>query len=99
MPKTGSDEGPAVVLPTGIHPRANPAESATLRPRKTDARNGVTGAHALPGWWSRPGAGRLPQAARRKDCPRSERPRETGGYADVGTTVWKVGERVGVKKP
>lgn len=99
LPKTGQDKGPAAVFPTGVHPRINPAESTTLRPRKTDARNGVTGAHALPSGWSRPGAGSRPQAARREDRPRSECPRETGGYADVGTMVWTVEERVGVKKP
>ena len=48
LPKKGQDKGPAAVFPTGVHPRINPAESTTLRPRKTDARNGVTDAHALP---------------------------------------------------
>lgn len=99
LPKKGQDKGPAAVFPTGVHPRTNPAESMTLRPRKTDVRNGVTGAGALPDGWSRPGAGSRPQAARRKDCPRSKCPREIGGYADVGTMVWKVEERVGVDKP
>jgi hypothetical protein len=99
LPKKGQDKGPEAVFPTGVHPPTNPAESTTLRPRKTDVRNGVTDAHALPGGWSRPGAGSRPQVARRKDCPRSECPRQTGGYADVGTMVWEVEERVGVDKP
>ncbi len=63
-PKREGSKGPAIVVSTGIHPQINPAESTTLRPRKTDARNGVTGAHALP----RPKWLLREQAVSRKRC-------------------------------
>jgi hypothetical protein len=85
---------------TGIHPRTNPAGSTILRSRKTDARNGVTDARALPrvrGRAQEQAVGRKPRVegiARDANAPGT-----AGGYADAGTTVRKIGERVGVNRP
>jgi hypothetical protein len=101
LPKKGEDKGPAAVFPTGIHPRYKPGgECDPTVSRKTDARNGVTGVQALP-------ANRMvirEQAVGRKPCVgriarEANAPGKAAGYADAGTTVWKVEERVGVNKP
>lgn len=90
LPKMGQDMGPAAVLPTGIHPRPNPAESAALRSRKTDVRNGITAAHALSGEWStqeqevnrKRRDGRIARKANALEKVR--------GHADAGTMAWPV---------
>jgi len=81
-------------------PITNPAESTTLRSRKTDARNGVTGVQALPAnrmvkvreqaVSRKPRVGRIVREANARG--------KAAGYADAGTAVWNVEERVGVNK-
>lgn len=92
-PKRKGYKGLAIVVSTSIHPQINPADSTTLRPRKTDARNGITGALALP----RPKWSVQEQAVSRKPCvgriaQEANASGKAGGYADVGTMVWKVEE-------
>jgi hypothetical protein len=92
LPKTGRDEGLAALFPTSVHPHSNPAESAALRSRKTDARNGLTG--AFTPFWTVVEAQKQAVSRKRRVGRIAREANASGkarGYADVGTTVWKVG--------
>jgi hypothetical protein len=99
LPKMGKGKGPTAVFPIGIHPRYKPGGKCgpTVTQNGCQERRNRRASSPGIGWSIReqavsrkPHVGRIAREANARG--------KAAGYADAGTTVWKVEERVGVNK-